>query len=131
MTVPYRLSFPMIVPKKGKDSMNPLEDPIRLLLSKAIRRCGKGWASVSSELSAAVGTKITESMLHEFTRARRFRGGDIDERGSKKLFPMEWFPALAAITGSHELEQYALCQECRKALAIGKIGSKAMSQYSR
>jgi hypothetical protein len=121
----------MILPKKGKFDMNPVEDPIRLLINKAIRRCGKGWAVVAAELSTAVGAKIHEWMLHEFTRARRFRTGDINDKGTKKLFPMEWVPALAKITGSHELEQYALCDECRRALAVGKLGTQAMSQKPR
>src|SRR5208283_2069292 len=111
--------------------MNPVEDPIRLLINKAIRRTGKGWAVVAAELSTAVGTKINESMLHEFTRARRFRTGDLDDKGTKKLFPMEWVPALAAITSSHELEQCALCEDCRRALAIGKIGMAPMSKKLR
>jgi len=101
--------------------MNLIEDALRTLLSKSIRRSKKGWVVVATELSAAVGATITESMLHEFTRARRA------DKNTKKLFPMDWVAALAKITGSHELEQYALCEECRKALAIGKIGMKAMS----
>jgi hypothetical protein len=111
--------------------MNPVEDPIRLLINKAIRRSTKGWAVVAAELSTAVGAKINESTLHEFTRGRRFRTGDIDDKGTKKLFPMEWLPALAVITGSHDLEQFALCEDCRRALAIGKLGRAAMSQKVR
>ena len=111
--------------------MNPVEDPIRLLINKAIRQSGKGWPGVAAELSTAVETKINESMLHEFTRARRFRAGDIDDKGTKKLFPMEWVPALAKITGDHRLEEYALCGTCRRALAIGKLGTAAMSKKLR
>lgn len=111
--------------------MNPVEDPIRLLLSKAITRCKKGWKAVAAELSDAVEAKITESMLHEFARARRFHTGDIDDKGTKKLFPMDWVPVLAKITGSHDLEQYALCEDCRRALAIGKLGTAAMSPKLR
>ena len=111
--------------------MNQVEDPIRLLINKTIRRSGKSWAVVAAELSTVLGVKINESMLHEFPRARRFRTGDIDDKGTKKLFPMEWLPALAVITGSHELEQFALCEDCRRALAIGKLGTAAMSHKPR
>ncbi len=122
---------PMILPKKGEFEMNLAEDVIRLLINKTIKRSGKGWAVVAAELSTAVGAKISESMLHEFTRARRFRTGDIDDKGTKKLFPMEWVPALAKIIGSHELEQVALCEDCRRALAIGKLGTAVMSKKLR
>jgi len=105
--------------------MNPTEDQARMLINKAIRRCKKGWNTVASELSAAVGTTVTESMLHEVTRARR------PDKNTKKLFPMDWVPALAKITGSHELEHYALCEECRRALAVGKLGTAAMSKNLR
>ena len=104
---------------------NPLEDQIRMLISRAIRQCKKGWPVVAAELSAAVGETITESTLHEFTRARH------SVKKWKKLFPMDWVPALAAITSSHELEQFALCDDCRRALAIGKLGTAAMSQKLR
>lgn len=105
--------------------MNTDEDKVRVLISKAIRGCKKGWAQVAHELSDEVKQPVTESMLHEFTRARRL------DTGTKKLFPSEWIPALAAITGSHALEQYALCEDCRRALAIGKLGTAAMSQKVR
>jgi hypothetical protein len=105
--------------------MNPTEVNIRALISKAIRRSQKSREQVAAELSGAVETRITASMLYELTRARR------EDKNTKKMFPSDWIPALAIITGSHELEQYALCEECRKALAIGKIGTKAMSQHSR
>ena len=105
--------------------MNPDEDKIRVLISRAIRGCKKGWALVAHELSDEVGEVITESMLHEFTRARR------QDTGTKKLFPSDWIPTLARITGSHELEQYALCEECRRALVVGKVGTAAMSKKLR
>ena len=106
--------------KLGKLTMNPFEDTIRILLRKAI---GRRWAVIAAELSNMVGETVTESMLHEFTRARRL------DRHTKKLLTAEWLGAIAKITGSHELEQYALCDDCRKALAVGKIGT--MSQHSR
>jgi len=105
--------------------MNAAENKVRALISKAIKGCKKGWAQVAHELSDEVEQPISESMLHEFTRARRL------DRGTKKLFPMDWLPALAKITGSHELEQYALCDECRRALAIGKLSTAAMSRKLR
>ena len=105
--------------------MNPVEDQIRILINRAIRRCKKGWPQVAAELSAAVGVTLTDSMLHEFTRARR------PDKNTKKLFPMDWVPALAKITGSHELEQYALCPECRRALVVGQVGTAAMSRKLR
>ena len=111
--------------------MNPMEDEVRLLLSRAITRSRKGWSTVATELGAMVGTRITESMLHECTRARRSDPFDLDRKTSKKLFPMDWVPALAQITGSHELERYALCEECKRALAVGKLGTAAMSRKVR
>ena len=105
--------------------MNQDEDRIRGLIGKAIRRCKKGWKQVALELSEPVEATITESMLHEFTRARR------PDKNTKKLYPSEWIPALARITGSHELEQYALCEDCRRALAVGKLGTAAMSHKPR
>ncbi len=105
--------------------MNPIEIYIRTLISKAIRRSKKSRKTVAAELSVAAGTKVTESMLYEFTRSRR------EDKNTKKPFPSEWIPALSAITGSHELEQFALCDDCRRALAIGKLGTAAMSKTLR
>jgi hypothetical protein len=105
--------------------MNPAEVQIATLISKAIRRSKKSRKTVASELSDAVKTELTESMLYEFTRSRR------EDKNNKKRFPSEWIPALAAITGSHELEQYALCEDCRRTLAIGKLGMAAMSRKLR
>jgi len=105
--------------------MNQDEEKIRILISKAIRYSKKGWDVVANELSDAVEVRITEPMLHEFTRARR------PDKNTKKLFPMDWVPALAKITGSHELEQYALCPECRRALVVGQVGTAAMSRKLR
>jgi hypothetical protein len=103
-----------------------MEDPIRTLISMAIKRSGKEWATVAQELKEKVGArKLTEQMLHEYTRSRR------SDNGTKKLFPMDWVRALVEITGIHELEQYALCEDCRRALAVGKIGMAAMSQKLR
>ena len=102
--------------------MNPIEIHVSTLIIKAIRRSKKSRNTVAAELSVAVGKNVTESMLYEFTRSRR------EDKNTKKLFPSEWIPCLAAITGSHELEQYALCEECRRALTIGKVGTSAMSQ---
>lgn len=105
--------------------MNPEETRIAALISKAIRRSSKTRAEVAQALSAAVRANLTESMLYEFTRSRR------EDKNTKKPFPSAWIPALASITGSHELEQFALCEECRRALAIGKLGTAAMSQKAR
>jgi hypothetical protein len=105
--------------------MNLAEDQIRTLISKAFKRSSKSRLIIAEELSIAIEEDVTESMLYEITRCRR------EDKNSKKSVPSEWIPALAKITGSHELEQYALCEDCRRALAIGKIGSKAMSQHSR
>lgn len=105
--------------------MNLAEDKVRTTISKAIRGCKKGWAQVAHELSDEVEQPISESMLHEFSRNRRL------DRGTKKLFPSEWIPALAKITGSHELERYSLCDDCRRALAIGKLGAEVMAQKAR
>jgi hypothetical protein len=105
--------------------MNPAEVHIRMLISKAIRRSKKSRKTVATELSVAVGASLTESKLYEFTRSRR------EDKNTKKPFPSEWIPALAAVTGSHELEQYALCDDCRRDLAIGKLGTAAMSRKLR
>jgi hypothetical protein len=105
--------------------MNPAEVQIRTLISKAIRRSKKSRETVAAELSVAVGTNLTESMLYEFTRSRR------EDKNTKKPFPSEWIPALAAITRSHDLEQYALCEDCRRALAVGKLGTAAMKGATR
>ncbi len=107
--------------------MNPVEEITRLLISRAIRRSKKGWATVAAELSAAVASNITESMLHEFTRARRFSPFEPNSKGTKKLFPADWILPLARITASHELEAFALCDDCRRALAVGKIGLDQMA----
>lgn len=105
--------------------MNPAEEKVRLLISKAVTKSKKGWKTVAEELSTAVDATITESMLHEFTRSRR------TDKNTKKLFPMEWVSALARITRSHELEQFALCEECQRALTVGKVGTKAIDRMLR
>jgi len=105
--------------------MNPAEDQIRTLINRAFRRSSKSRVVIAEELSVAVGKDVTESMLYEITRCRR------EDNNTKKTVPSEWIPALARITGSHELEQFALCDDCRKALAIGQIGMKGMSQHFR
>lgn len=105
--------------------MNPLELQIGMLINKAIRRSGKKRETVASELSEAVKEKVTASMLYEFTRSRR------EDKNTKKPVPCEWIPALAAITASHELEWFALCEDCRRALAIGKLGMSGMTRKLR
>jgi len=97
-------------------------DTARQQITRAIKACKKGRANVASELSALVRQTVTEYDLDEFTRAPR------SDRGTKRSLPMEWVPALAKVTGSHELEQYALCQECRESLEFGKNARKYLRQ---
>ncbi len=101
--------------------MGTREDAARHAITKAIRRCKKGRKVIAKELSDLTRVTVTEDQLYEFTRAWR------EDRGTQKFFPMEWIPALAKVTGSHELEQYALCEECQGDIAIGKVGRKAIS----
>ncbi len=111
--------------------MNSDEDRIRALASRAIRRCDKKREDIVKQLSNAVGETITVSMLNEITRARRFRETDGANHGTRKIFTVEWLVALARITSSHELEQFALCDDCRRALAVGKLGIEGMAKTKR
>jgi hypothetical protein len=101
------------------------QDTARHQITQAIKKCKKGRPNVAAELSALVGQTVTEYDLNEFTRDHR------SDRGTKRFFPMDWVSALAKVTGSHELEQYALCDDCRRAFAIGKVGAAAMAPKLR
>lgn len=89
------------------------QDAARQLITQAIKDSRKGRQQIAVELSAILGQPVTSYDLDEFTRAVR------PDRGTKRFCPMEWVPALVKVTGSHALERYALCQDCRDSLELG------------
>lgn len=89
------------------------EKLLRHRVSAAIRFSGKKREDVARELSRLTGDSISALDLYEHTRTPR-------ADRAEKILPPTWIFHIANITGSHELEHFALCQECRDNLAVGQ-----------
>ncbi len=83
----------------------------RRLVAKAIKRClhHKRREDIAKELEFLVKEPVSKYDLDEFTRPTR-----------GKMFPGAWVKALCQVTGDHELERYALCEQCKGIFAAGE-----------
>lgn len=91
---------------------------IRATLAESIKRCPKKRAQIAEEMTAAVGTRISEAMLNAYTSASHDR----------YRWPLAWTCEFCKITGSNRLiEVLAECmgvmvcnEEDRLLLELGR-----------
>jgi hypothetical protein len=91
------------------------ENIVPHLLARAMKLSNKTHAQIAHEASLKLERKITPSMLRDFTRKigkRRF-----------VRFPLAWVPVFGAALADKTLARFALDEEDRRLLELGKRAS--------